>query len=149
MHDDEVAINDVLVDHGLALDLEGVVGSAARQQLIRHGQGLSAHDGFDRTARRHPTKQRDLRGPGLPLGRKDLDGPAFIMSTVDVPLALEIGQMLVHRRQRLKAEMLGDLLEAWRVAAVADMLLQVLEDLALTLGERHGASRFGTERIPN
>ena len=45
--------------------------------------------------------------------------------------------MLVHRGERLEAELLGDLLEARRVALVLDVTLQVAEDFALALGQGH------------
>ena len=62
--------------------------------------------------------------------------------------------MLVHRGERLKAELLGDLLEARRVALLLDVALQVAENLALALGQRHRAvslaMRYGsTEQSPN
>ena len=48
--------------------------------------------------------------------------------------------MLVHRGERLKVEPLGDLLEAGSVAAMLDVLGEIVEDLALTAGERHDMS---------
>jgi hypothetical protein len=45
--------------------------------------------------------------------------------------------MLVHRGEGLKAELLRDFLEAGSVALVLDVTLQVAEDLALALGQRH------------
>ena len=47
--------------------------------------------------------------------------------------------MLVHRGERLEAELLGDLLEAGCVAVVLNVTLQVAEDFTLTLGQRHTA----------
>jgi len=45
--------------------------------------------------------------------------------------------VLVHRGQRLKPELTGDLLEAWGVALRVDVARDEVEDLTLTPGERH------------
>ena len=50
-------------------------------------------------------------------------------------LLLQVGQVLVDRRERRQAEAPADLLEARRVAVLLDELLQVVEDLALALGQ--------------
>jgi hypothetical protein len=45
--------------------------------------------------------------------------------------------VLVDGRQRRKAEALSDFLEAGRVAVALNELVQVVEDFALALGQRH------------
>ncbi len=52
--------------------------------------------------------------------------------------------MLVHRGKRLEPELLGDLLEARRVALVLDVALKVGEDFALASGERHAGISDGS-----
>ena len=68
VHDDEVAITDLLVDHRGAADLKHVAAPAARDQLVRDRDRVVADDGLDRFARRHEAEQRQLGGPGLALG---------------------------------------------------------------------------------
>jgi hypothetical protein len=45
--------------------------------------------------------------------------------------------MLVDRSQRLEVEVLCDFLKAWSVALPIDVALQIAQDLALALGQRH------------
>jgi hypothetical protein len=69
---------------------------------------------------------------------------------MDVALPLQVGEMLVDRGQRLELEVLGDFLEAGGVAVVPDIALEVGENFALALGERHCPGLVGvTERMPN
>ena len=82
-------------------------------------------------------EQRDLAGGGGAAGRQHLDRAALVVGAADVALALEVGQVLVHRGQRLEAEPLGDLLEARRIALLQDVALQVRENFALALGQGH------------
>jgi hypothetical protein len=51
--------------------------------------------------------------------------------------------MLVDRRERLEAELFGDLLEARGIALILDMALQVAENFTLALGQRHCAVPLG------
>src|SRR4051812_37912535 len=137
VHHDDVAVHDVFVDHRRALRLERVVGASARQHLVGYGDGLLMHERFDWRAGRHLTQQGDLRRGRGAAWRQDLDRATLVVRPPDVPFALEIGQMLVHRGKRLKAEMLRDLLEARGVPLALDVALQIDEDFALTLGEGH------------
>jgi hypothetical protein len=59
----------------------------------------------------------------------------------DDALALEVREVLVHRGERAEPHRLGDLLEARRVAVLVDVPGEVVEDLALAPGERHGRLR--------
>src|SRR5689334_3480638 len=74
------------------------------------------------------------------MGWHDLDGAAFIGDAPDVSLALEIGEVLVHRRQGLELEALRDFFEAGGVAPVGDVLADVIEDFALASCKRHDES---------
>jgi hypothetical protein len=55
----------------------------------------------------------------------------------DEALPLEVRQVLVHGREGLKPKLLGDLLEARRVALALDMLRDEIEQFALTARKRH------------
>src|SRR5207245_3115449 len=101
VHDDEIAVLDVLVDHRLAADLEHVAAAAARNELVGHGDRFVPAHGLNGLARRYEPEQRQLGGAGLPLGRHDFYGPALVVGAADVAFALEVGEMLVHGGQGL------------------------------------------------
>jgi hypothetical protein len=81
---DVIAVHDVLFDHGIALDLEGVVGAAAGKNLVRDREGFFLHESFDRGTSRDPAQERDLGGAGLAPRRQDFDGAALVVGPVDV-----------------------------------------------------------------
>src|SRR5260221_493203 len=105
------------------------------------GDGAPAGEGFDGVARRHVPQQRQLGGSRLPLGRGNLDPAALVMIAVDVAFALEVGEVFVHRGERLETELAGDLLETRGIAVVGDVARDVVENLMLTARERHWVSR--------
>src|SRR5258705_3688951 len=148
LNDDVVAVLDVLVDHRIAAHLEDVAAPASRQQLVGYGDRLVTRDRLDRSTGGDQPEQRQLRGPGLPLGRDDFDRPALVVRAPDVPFALEIGEVLVNGRQRLEAKLAGNLLEAGGVPLLFDVLPDVVEDLALASRDRHFGS-LAPEDIPN
>ena len=91
------------------------------------------------------SEQRQLGGARLAFGRDDLDGPTLVVRAPDVSLALEIGEVLVNRRERLEPELAGDLLETRGVPLLFEVFGDVIEDLALAPRDRHGCSRRFTE----
>ena len=141
MDDHEIAVLDVLVDHGRAAHFEHIAPATTREQLVGYGDRIGPADCFDRLAGRDQPEERELGGAGLALGGNDLDGPALVVSAPDVPFALEIGEVLVHGGERLEPEALGDFLEARGIALVPDVALEVVQDLALAPSERHLVSR--------
>ncbi|MEZ5288517.1 MAG: hypothetical protein R2712_27660 [Vicinamibacterales bacterium] len=48
----------------------------------------------------------------------------------------EVGEVLVHRRERRQAEAVTDFLQAGGIPMLLDELVQVVQNLALALGER-------------
>ena len=116
--DDEVAVADLLVDHRVAADAKHVVAAASADERLgnaRRSRCSSASIGIPAATR---SEQRKLDRPRRRLARQDLDGATLIVAALDVALALEIGEVLVHRRQRVVAEILRDLLEARREAVL-------------------------------
>src|SRR2546423_11472300 len=145
LNDDVVAVLDVLVDHRVAAHLQNVAAPAPRQELVRHRDRLVARDRLDGGARGDKPEQRQLGSAPLALGRDDFDRSALVMRAPDVPFALEIGQVLMNRRQRLEAKLAGNLLETGGVALLCDVLSDVVQDLALASRHRHNVSRRYTE----
>lgn len=89
------------------------------------------------------------------LGRQDVDRATLVVRALDVPLALEVREVLVNRGQRVIVELPSNLVEAGRVPVFLAVRLQKREDLALTLGQGHGllsvrgqVSRGRPEELP-
>ena len=102
-----------------------IVSFEATASIGRPGRDVAEQRQFDRAAagsRRH-----------------HLDRPAAVPRALDEALFLQVGEVLVHRRQRREAEAAADFLEARRVAVLLDELVQVVEDFALPFGERKHA----------
>ena len=135
----------MLVDHRLTPYLQHVAAPAAGYQLVGHGDGVAAAHRLDRLSGRDQSVQRQLAGAGLTARRYDLDAATLVVSAADVALALQVGQVLVHRGERAKREALRDLLETRRIPLGGDLPGDKIENLALTAGERHCFSRTESE----
>src|SRR5204863_7974248 len=131
------AVLDVLVDHGIAADFQHVAATTSRDQLIGYGDGIVPADGLDRLARRDETKQGQLGGPSLTLGRYDFDRAALVMRPADVPFSLQIGEVLMDCGERVEAELAGDLLEAGGVPLGIEVARDKVEDFALAARDWH------------
>src|ERR1041384_5072944 len=140
LNDDVVAVLDVLVDHRVAAHLQDVAAAAARQELVWDGDRLITRDGFDGRARGDQPGQGELGGTGLALGGDDFDRPALVVRAPDVAFALEIGEVLVNRRERLEAKLAGNFLEAGGVPLLFDVLSDVVQDLAVEPRDLHNRS---------
>ena len=88
---------------------------------------------------RRRTRAAAVRRARLPFESDELDRSAAVPCALDEPLLLQVGQVLVHRGQRRQTEPAADFLEARRIAVLLNELIQVIEDLALALGEREHA----------
>ena len=82
-------------------------------------------------------EQGKLDGALKDLRRENLDGAALVVAALDVALSLEITEVLVHRRERVIVEVRRDLFEARGVAVLLAVRRQIIQNLALALGERH------------
>src|SRR5439155_26474205 len=89
--------------------------------------------------------QRQIGGPGLAARRHDLDAATLVVRAADVPLALEVGEMLVNRGEGAERKPPRDLLEARCVTLGADLGRDEIQNFALTACERHNVSRRETE----
>src|SRR5207249_11227166 len=89
--------------------------------------------------RSDPADERQLDGPrGRPL-RDQLDRAVHVPTAPREALLDEPRDMFVHGRDRGQPEMLRDLFQARRVAALVDELADEIQDLSLPLGQRHGS----------
>ena len=118
------------------------VGVALAHEIVGHGDRLGRRDGLDRRAGGDEPEQRQFQGAAAAARRHQLDRAAAVPRPTDEPLLLEIRQVLVHRRERRQPEPAANLLEARRVAVLLDELPEVVENLALPLGEwkSHGTA---------
>src|SRR5207248_2646977 len=128
-------------DDALTPDLQHVTAAAAGYQLVGHRDGVAATHRLDRLAGRDQSVQRQLAGPGLTARRHEFDAATLVVCSADVALALEVGEVLVHRGERAERETLRDLLETRRISVGGDLPGNEIENLALTAGERHNVSR--------
>src|SRR5688500_13938536 len=147
--DHEVAVADVGVDHRLPLHLEHVMAPRLAEERLRHGERLAGRDGLDRHTGGDGAEHGQLNRARVRLGREDLDRAALVVAALDVPLPLEVAQVFVNRRERVIVELVGDLLEARRVAVGLGVAAEVVQDLALTLGERHWTLERGGPEAPD
>src|SRR5437867_630411 len=90
VHDDVVAVLDVLVDHRLAPDFEDVASAATRHELVGHGDRIGARYRLDRRSGGDQAEQRQVRRPRLAFGWHDLDRATLVVRAVDVAFALEV-----------------------------------------------------------
>ena len=132
--DDEVAVADLLVDHGAAAHAQDI-GFAAADHLFRHRDRFRAGHRLDRRAGRDVAEQRQLDRPPAHPRRDELDRTAAVPRALDDALLLQVREVLVHGRQRRQVEAPADLLQARRVAVLLDEVVQVIQNLALAFGE--------------
>src|SRR5260221_5197317 len=137
LHDDEVAVLDVLVDHRLAAHLEDVTAAAPRDELVGDGNRVVAADGFDRLAGRHQAEEGQPGRPPLSLRGDNFDGPGLVVRPADVPFALQISEVFMHRGERVEAELTRDLLEARGVPLGVEVTSDKIEDFALAARDWH------------
>src|ERR671910_1482449 len=62
VHDDDISIHDVLVDHGRALHLQGIVGPTTGQHLVRNRDGFLMHERLDGGTSGYPAEQGNFGG---------------------------------------------------------------------------------------
>ena len=150
-NDDEVTVEDAGIDHRLA-------AHAQHEQLAVAGEILGhGHELLDLLDREHAGARRDVADERdvtnrAPLGRRtgarlerDLDRPGLARVAVEIALVLEGGEMGVHGGRRREPDGLADLPDARRVAALADLGVDELQDLPLAGGERASGGDRGPD----
>jgi hypothetical protein len=91
----------------------------------------------DRLARSDLADERQARGTHRALGALDehLDGPRLGRIALQHAERLELGEVRVNRRGRMQTDGLADLTHRRRVAVLGQIAADVVEDLALPLGQ--------------
>src|SRR6185295_17597399 len=115
------------------------VAVALASQRLGDGDRLTSSDGFDgRTCGDEPEERQLQRAAGA-ASRNEFDGAAAIPRASNEAFFLQVAEMFVNGGERREVEAATDLFETRRVAVLLDELVQVIQDLALTFGERkHG-----------
>lgn len=141
--DDEVTVEDVIVAHGFALDLQDEIILAASE--IGERERFAIFDGFDGPAGSDAAEKRKIGGApgddGLGNGfheLRDFDRAALVVAAADEAFLFERGEMLVHRGERGELERAGYFFEARRVTVLVHEGYEVIENLLLALGQGHG-----------
>src|SRR3954468_2153832 len=132
--DDEIAIPNLLVDHGVAAHAQHV-GIALTDKIFRDGKGLVRSDGFNGQPGRDVSQQWQLDRAPTRACRDHFNRAAAIPRALDEALFLKIGEVFVHCGERRQAEAAPDFFQTRRVPMLSDELGQVVQDLALAFGQ--------------
>jgi hypothetical protein len=116
----------LLVDHGVSANAQHVVAAPSSDECLRHTKRLVHLERLDGHTGGNGSQKGKLDRPGRGFARQDLDRPALVVIALDVAFALEIGQMFVDRGERVVAEVLSDLLEAWRKAVLLGVRREIV-----------------------
>ena len=108
LNEDVISGDDVFVAHGVAADFEREDLAVADDVAERDGFG--GFDGLDRLAGGYAAEQwkaleallRGTRG-------QDVNRPAAVVGALQQAFVLQVGDVLMHGRQRVEAETGGDL----------------------------------------
>ena len=133
MHDDEVAVEDAGVDHGVALDAQHEVAVVAAQEAGHLDELLDVLLGEQGDAGGDLPDQRQR--PRRPQVVDELEGARLGGVAPDEALALEIGEVGVHGGGRGQVECRADLAHRRRVAVGADGLADERQHLLLSCGQ--------------
>ena len=137
--EDVVAVDDVLVAHGFAADLEGEDFAVADD--VAEGDGLRGFGGFDGQAGGDAAHEgQAVGGAGAAARGQDVERAAAVVGARDEALVLEVGDVLVHGGQRFEAEAAGDFLIGGGIAVALDETGDEVENLFLAPGDSHGSS---------
>ena len=130
---DPVAVVDVVLNHRLSADLEGVILRVAEQVAEVEAVAIILHR-LDRSARGDVAEQRQLSrrtGPEI----DELDGPRFTFLAHDQPLLLQRLEMTHHPVRRQDAEVVADVAHRRSVTLRLDEMADVVVNLALPFGQ--------------
>ena len=81
------------------------------------------------------------------LGRQQIDGAAAVVVAREQALLLQIGDVLVHRGQRIQLHAFANFLERGRISVLLHELGNEVVDLALPSGDGHGQLLANIKRM--
>jgi len=109
--------------------------------------GTAIDDRFDGPAGGDVAEKGQFDRAAAETGRHHFDRTASVPGALDEAFILEVGQMLVDRRERREAETPADLLEARRIAVLLDEIVEVIEDFPLAFGQgQHGHGLYAKKK---
>jgi len=133
MDDDEVAVEDAGVDHGVADDTQDEVAVVAAKEAGHVDELFDVLFRQQRDAGRHLADQR--QGARRSELTHDLEGARLCRVAPDEALALEIGEVGMHGRRRRQLEGGADLAYRGRVAVGAHAFADEGQHLLLSCGQ--------------
>ncbi len=141
-----VAVDDVLVAHGFATNLEGEDFAIADD--VAEGDALRVFDGFNGEAGGDAAHEgQAVGGAGAAARGQNIERAAAVVGARDEALVLEVGDVLVDGGQRFEAEAPGDFLIGGGIAVALDETGDEVENLFLPPGDGHGLSIAKKKRI--
>ena len=131
-----VAVDDVLVAHGVSTHLEGEDIAVADDVVQRDGFGRL--DCFDRQTGGNSASEGKLEtGAGAGPWRQQVDGSAAVVHAVEHALLFKIGDVLVNGGQALETHAPRNLLKRRRVAVSGYKRLKEIDNLFLSSCDCH------------
>ncbi len=136
LHQHIIAIDDVLVAHGISAHFKSKHVAVADHVVQR--DGFLRFRRFDRQAGGNAPGQRQLQaGARARAGRQQIDRPAAVMNAVEHPLLFKVGDVLVHGGQALEIHPAGDLFKRRRIAVASDKSFKEIDDFFLSACDSH------------
>ena len=135
MHADQVAVEDAVVDHGVALHFQQVVGSEGEQRAVQPQLLVQADVGADRDTGRHPSQHRQRHQLAGPAAADQADAAFLAGSQFDQAVGDQGLHVFLGGIARGEAEFGGNLGQAGRPPLPFD---------PLTKEGQHGGA-FGRE----
>jgi len=134
--EDEVAVKDVLVAHGLAADLEGE--DVAIADNVGQRNGLGVFNGFDGiTGGNAAGQDQAVDAAAFGARRQDVERAAAIVRAGEEAFVLQVSDVLVHGSEGAKVETAGNFFEGWGIAVSLHKAGDELEHFLLPPGDRH------------
>jgi hypothetical protein len=141
-----IAVDDVLVAHGIAADFEGehvaVADNVVKGNCFWILHGFNGHAGCDSAC-----EQESVTGAIAGSGRQDVDGPASIVDPIEEALLFKVGNVLVHGGQAFQPHSPGDLFERGGIAVAQHERTQKIDYFFLPSCDSHGRIIAKKKRI--
>ena len=136
LHQNIVAVDDVLVAHGVAAYFKGediaVAHHIVQRDALRRLEGLDRHAGGDASGQRQP-----VAGAGSRPGGSTSMERLRLCTRSNMPFLFKVGNVLMHGCQALQPHAARNLLKRRGIAVASHERLQEIENLFLPTCDSH------------